>query len=165
MENWKSKFQNLIGEIDDVSDSLRARLRKIGDFGDFGDELTIVPYLGYGTADKFILSGRVLEDKGAIATSDTDSRWENLRNLYRRFATDEVAGARVRARFQTIETEIVADAEGYFNVELNAGNANGSDGRFGKSNSNCLSRAGENGEMARASRASFRCRPRRQSSA
>jgi phosphatidate phosphatase APP1 len=150
MENWKSKFQNAIGEIDDVSDSLRARLRKIGDFGDFGDELTIVSYLGYGTADKFILSGRVLEDKGAIATSDTDSRWENLRNLYRRFATDEVAGARVRARFQTVETEIVADAEGYFNVELNAGNANGSDVPFREVELELLEPSSENGQMARA---------------
>ena len=127
MENWKSKFQKLVGEIDDVSDGLRARLRKIGDFG---DELTIVPYLGYGTANKFTLSGRILEDKGAILTRDADSRWENLRNMYRRFATDEIAGARIRARFQTVETEAVANAEGYFNVELNTGNAVGGEAPF-----------------------------------
>jgi hypothetical protein len=89
MSHWKVKIQNLVGEIDDFSDSLRTRLRRIGDFD---DDLTIVPYIGYGTADKFTLRGRVLEDKGAIAASSADSRWENLRNMYRRFATDEIAG-------------------------------------------------------------------------
>ena len=150
MSHWKTKIQNLVGEIDDLSDGLRTRLRRIGDFGDFDDDLTIVPYIGYGTADKFTLSGRVLEDKGAIAASGADSRWENLRNMYRRFATDEIAGARVLARFQTVETEVVADSEGYFNVELNTGDAFGGDAPFREVELELLEPTGENGRPAHA---------------
>jgi len=48
MSNWKSKLQDLAGEIDYFSGNLRAKLRRIGDFN---EDLMIVPYLGYGTAD------------------------------------------------------------------------------------------------------------------
>ena len=115
MANWKAKIQKLVEEIDDYSDNLRGRLRKIGDFD---ERLTIVPFIGYGTTDRFLLSGRVLEDKGAISSSGENSRWENLQNMYRRFATDEVSGARVLARFRNVEREFVTDEEGYFNVVL-----------------------------------------------
>jgi len=115
MANWKTKFENLVEDIDNFSDHLRGRLRKIGDFD---ESLTIVPFIGYGTADRFLLSGRVLEDKGAIESSGENSRWENLQNMYRRFATDEISGARVRARFRNVESEFVTDKEGYFNVIL-----------------------------------------------
>jgi len=147
MGNWKSKIQNLVEEIDGFSDNLRTRLRRIGDFD--GD-LTIVPYLGYGTADSFFLSGRVLEDKGAIASSGADSRWENLRNMYRRFATDEISGARVRARYQNAEREIVTDEEGYFNLELNVNEAVGSDALFQEIELELIEPTNENGETARA---------------
>ena len=147
MGNWKSKIQNLIEEIDGVSDNLRTRLRRIGDFD---GNLTIVPYIGYGTADKFLLSGRVLEDKGAIESSGADSRWENLQNMYRRFATDEVSGARVRVRFQTIESEVVTDAEGYFNLELNTAGTGKSDALFQEVELELIEPTNENGERARA---------------
>jgi phosphatidate phosphatase APP1 len=148
MSNWKLKIQNLVGEIDDFSDNLRARLRRIGDFD---EDLTIVPYLGYGTAEKFLLRGRLLEDKGAIAASDADSRWDNLRNMYRRFATDEIAGGRVLARFQTVEKEAVADAEGYFSLELNPGEtASASDALFQEIELELIEPTGEDGQTARA---------------
>jgi len=147
MSKWKSKIQRLVGEIDDVSDNLRAKLRRISDFD---EDLTIVPYLGYGTADRFLLSGRVLEDKGAIASSGEDSRWENLQNMYRRFATDEISGARVRARFQTVEREVVTDKEGYFNLELNTAEAAGSDAIFQEIELELIEPTNENGQTARA---------------
>ncbi len=143
----KLQIQNLIEEIDGFSDNLRARLRKIGDFD---EDLTIIPYLGYGTADKFLLSGRVLQDKGAIHSSDTDSRWENLQNMYRRFATDEIVGALVRARLQSIESEVVTDAEGYFKVELNTAGVANRDALFQEVELELIKPINENGERARA---------------
>jgi phosphatidate phosphatase APP1 len=116
MSDWKSKIENLIEDLDDFSDKVRARLRRIKGFD---NPLIIVPFLGYGTADKFHLSGRVLEDKGEIISSQTDGKRRNLVNLYRRFATDEVSGARLRASFQGAESEAVTNAEGYFDLELN----------------------------------------------
>ena len=38
--------------------------------------------------------------------------------MYRRFETDEVPGARIRAQFQGVEIETIADNEGYFYFEI-----------------------------------------------
>ena len=116
MSDWKAKIENLIEDIDNFSDKVKTRLRRIKGFD---EPVIIVPFLGYGNAEKFLLSGRVLEDKGEIISSQEDGKRRNLVNLYRRFATDEVAGARVRAVFQGTEREVVTDDEGYFNLELN----------------------------------------------
>jgi len=145
MSNWKSKLQDLAGEIDDFSGNLRAKLRRIGDFD---EDLTIVPYLGYGTAEKFLLRGRVLKDKGAIASSGEDSRWENLQNMYRRFATDEISGARVRARFQNVESEVTTDEEGYFILELETAEAEKSDAILQEIKLELIEPTHEDGQMA-----------------
>lgn len=148
MGNWKSKIQALVGEIDEVSENLRAKLRRIGDFD---DDFTIIPYLGYGTAEKILLRGRVLQDKGAIASSGDDSRWENLQNMYRRFATHEISGARVRARFRNVEREVITDKEGYFNLELNTVEAVKSDALFQEIELELIEPTNENGQPARVS--------------
>ena len=44
--------------------------------------------------------------------------WDNLRNMGRRFASDEVAGASVRVSFGGLQVETVADEEGFFDVWL-----------------------------------------------
>jgi phosphatidate phosphatase APP1 len=78
----------------------------------------IEAYLGYGTSSKLLVLGRVLKDRGAIASAKLDSKWRNLRNTFRRFATGEVAGAHVRVIFRDTEAQGVTDGEGYFSVEL-----------------------------------------------
>ncbi|MGH2541247.1 MAG: App1 family protein, partial [Ardenticatenaceae bacterium] len=80
------------------------------------DPIKIVAYRGYGTADKMYLKGRVQEDEGIPPASEEDSLWRNMINVYKRFESDEVAGARVLARFQGQEHEIVTDEEGYFDL-------------------------------------------------
>jgi phosphatidate phosphatase APP1 len=85
------------------------------------DPLIILPYLGYGTAQKLTVCGRVLEDEGFLPTADADSRWRNLVRFYKRLESDEVPGARLRARFAGIEVETETDDEGYFRLTLNPG--------------------------------------------
>jgi phosphatidate phosphatase APP1 len=80
--------------------------------------LLIVPYLGYGTPAKLTLHGRVLRDPRIGPAGSAQSRRRNLVDFYKRLESDEVPGARVRARFQQMETDVVADGEGYFTVEL-----------------------------------------------
>ena len=80
--------------------------------------LLIVPYLGYGTPAKLALCGRVLRDPRIARAGSAESRRRNLVEFYKRLESDEVPGARVRARFQRVETEVVADGEGYFSAEL-----------------------------------------------
>lgn len=78
----------------------------------------IVPYMSYGTTDCFTLRGRVLKDEGFIAPDAEHSSLRNLMELYKRLGSNEVPGARLRARFQGIEQDIVADDSGYFRAEL-----------------------------------------------
>ena len=115
MKGWKSRLPDLIDRTDKLSDSVRSRLRKITGFN---DPLIIIPYLGYGTADKLSFGGRILEDEGFTPATSADRTWRNLINMYKRFETDEVPGARIRARFQGIESEVITDNEGYFSFEI-----------------------------------------------
>ncbi len=82
------------------------------------DPIIILPYLGYGTPQKLTVRGRVLEDEGFTATGDADSRWRNLIHFWKRLESDEVPGARVRARCGRADTEALTDREGYFRLEL-----------------------------------------------
>jgi phosphatidate phosphatase APP1 len=82
------------------------------------DPFEILPYRGHGTQRELFLKGRVLEEAGITRPGQDDSTLQNLRNMARRFASDEVAGARVRASFEGIEVEGVANEEGFFDVHL-----------------------------------------------
>jgi len=115
MKDWKSRLPDLIDRTDKLSDSVRSRLKKITGFN---DPLIIIPYLGYGTADKLSFGGRILEDEGFTPATSADRTWRNLINMYKRFETDEVPGVRIRARFQGIESEVITDHEGYFSFEI-----------------------------------------------
>jgi phosphatidate phosphatase APP1 len=80
--------------------------------------LVIIPYFGYGNAHRLALRGRVILDEGFNPQSPEDSGWRNLIELYKRLESNQVAGARVRARFQGVEHEAVADRGGYFYFEI-----------------------------------------------
>jgi phosphatidate phosphatase APP1 len=74
--------------------------------------------LSYGTAQKLTVCGRVLEDEGFAVAGDRDRRWRNLIQFYKRLESDEVPGARLRARYLGISNETVTDSEGYFKLEI-----------------------------------------------
>lgn len=78
------------------------------------DALIVLPYLGYGTPARLTLRGRVLEDEGFLEAHAGHSRWRNLLEFVKRMESDEVPGARVRAR----GAEGVTDGEGYFSLKL-----------------------------------------------
>ena len=115
MQNWKDRLENLVERLDEMSDEFRERRRRARSFD---NPLRILPFFGYGTEEKIYLKGRVVEDDGDILSNDNDSVWRNLANMFRRFETDEVPYARVKAFFQDAETEAIADREGYFDIEL-----------------------------------------------
>jgi phosphatidate phosphatase APP1 len=86
-----------------------------------GRKWAIEPYFGYGTHARLVVQGRVLKYTGAIESSETDTKWRNLRNMWKRFATRDVPGARVRARHGSNEALAVTDNEGYFTIEMAPG--------------------------------------------
>ena len=115
MKDWKSWLPTTIDRADKLSDNVRSRLRRITGFK---SPLIIIPYLGYGTPDKLLFGGRVLEDEGFTPATSADRTWRNLVNMYKRFESDEVPGARIRARFQGSQSEAITDDEGYFNFAI-----------------------------------------------
>jgi phosphatidate phosphatase APP1 len=82
------------------------------------DPVIILPYLGYGTPGRLVVSGRVLEDEGFRPAADADTRLRNLVQFYKRLESDEIAGARLRVRHGETALETQTDREGYFRCEL-----------------------------------------------
>jgi phosphatidate phosphatase APP1 len=88
--------------------------------------LVITPYRGFGR-DPFdsaqgrremLVRGRVLVEKRVTRATEAEALWRNIVNTYRRFQSDEVAGARVLARHRDAVVQTVTDDEGYFQVRL-----------------------------------------------
>ena len=78
----------------------------------------ILPYRGHGTKNALFLKGRVLVGKGITRSNENDTVITNVLNMIRRFASDEVPFARVRASFEGRELEVKADEEGYFDLRF-----------------------------------------------
>ena len=82
------------------------------------DPLRILPYRGYGTPEKVYIKGRVLEKDGIEPLDKDASLWKNAVNMYRRFESDEIEMAKLRASLKDCERDITANEEGFFEVEL-----------------------------------------------
>ncbi|WP_194715103.1 App1 family protein [Noviherbaspirillum soli] len=96
----------------------RLASRRLKRFAASDGAAIVIPYIGYGTTERLLLRGRVLKDEGFVTPEPGHSGWRNLTELYKRLGSDEVPGARLRARFQGTELEIVTDDNGYFQAEL-----------------------------------------------
>ena len=83
-----------------------------------GGVLAIHPYLGFGRGNELLLRGRVLIEKRIAKAAAAEPVWRNILNTYKRFQSDEVAGATVVARYRDAMIETVSDDEGYFQVRL-----------------------------------------------
>ena len=86
--------------------------------------VVISPYRGFGNDRELLVRGRVLIEKRVTRATAAEPLWRNVLNTYRRFQSDEVAGARVTAAFRDAVVESVSDPEGYFLFRL-PGDANG----------------------------------------
>lgn len=82
------------------------------------DPLSLAAYRGMGNSKKAYISGRLVEDRGIRPGREQDSKWRNLREMYKRFESFEVPGARIQAEFYGLRYETKTDAEGYFEFRL-----------------------------------------------
>lgn len=115
MKNIKKKAAKIILTGEEKIDNLTFRLKqKLG----WLNPLHIVTYRSYGTPDRLYVKGRVLVDKGITQSEENDTLWENLLNMYRRFESDEIPGARIQLTLQGRQYEITTDNEGYFVLNL-----------------------------------------------
>ncbi len=115
MENWKELFMNSVSAIEEKWDDLRFTFTsRLG----LNDPLQIVPYRTYGTATSIYLLGRVLEDKKITSAGDKDTVMNNLFNMYKRFESDEVPGAKLKAILPGEVHELTTNEEGYFVLNI-----------------------------------------------
>lgn len=115
MAGWKKVLTHYTANAEKLFDELRYRM-----YYALGgpSPIKIVTYRGFGTPDRFIIRGRVLEDKNIPEAERNDNLWENMVNMYKRMESDEIPHARLLARFQGTEQEVVADEEGHFEVQI-----------------------------------------------
>src|SRR4029453_8455807 len=118
--SWRDDLLGVFGEL-----AWQAR-RTAGALGRAIDRdlIQIVGYPGYGTSDRALVLGRVLQDEGVRAPQATQSRWRNLLATLRRIESDPLPFARARAKLaggdDSAHTEIVADDEGFLRHWLTA---------------------------------------------
>jgi phosphatidate phosphatase APP1 len=115
MAQWKDFLGNWLEGMEEQWDNLRSKFtKKLG----LNDPVQIIPYRSYGTPRRVYIKGRVVEDKGIAVAGDKDTIWNNLLNMYKRFESDEVRGARLKAQLPGEEHEVTTDSEGYFVLDL-----------------------------------------------
>lgn len=115
MAQWHKAITQLSNRADVQLDQLKQRLHQRLRLN---EPILLVPYRGFGTKERVVMSGRVLRDQGIAAPQADDTLWENLHTMYQRFASAEVAGVRVQAQMQGETWTTVTDREGYFNFDL-----------------------------------------------
>ena len=107
--------ERVVALLDAAADWLHPRLRRLLRWH---APLSIECYLGYGDASRLRISGRVVRLRAFALPDAAHSHWRNVAELLKRMFSGKQPGARLRARFQDTEHAVVADAEGYFNLEL-----------------------------------------------
>jgi phosphatidate phosphatase APP1 len=106
MPAWRD-LRRIASEI--AGEAHRAVDRALGKTGAY----RAIGYRGYGTHDRALLLGRVLEHT-RIATPDaTQGRWRNLLATLQRIDADPLPFASVRATLAHTETPVEADDEGF----------------------------------------------------
>lgn len=82
------------------------------------DRLQIVPFRGFGNGREFLLEGRLLEAKGVAGAASDATFLRNVADAIRRFESDEIPDALLRATFRGRRYEAVTDREGYFSFRF-----------------------------------------------
>ena len=117
-DHWKTLFHRLGMSTENALDVVRTRAR---DKLHPEVHLHVIVYRGFATrlsaGWQGSISGRVLRYKKP-SLPGTSALWNNLRDSYSRFATDELAGVTIRGYADSVQTESITDDEGYFRLDF-----------------------------------------------
>jgi phosphatidate phosphatase APP1 len=109
-----SRVLKVLSNIEKRYDDAKFRRRQRRGLG----KLLILPFVGYGTPAELFLKGRVLRDKGINPPMETASLLTNLVDTYKRFQSDEIPGATVRAVMGDLTAETTTNEEGFFEFHI-----------------------------------------------
>lgn len=108
-------FRRAVGELEHlVGEVWRHARRVLG----LRPPLQIVPYNGYGNERRVLIKGRVRVEKDLPPPGEADTPWRNFQLMMRRYNTDEIPGARLRAVLGQTAVDLLTDDEGYFDAEF-----------------------------------------------
>lgn len=106
---WRDELRDLAGALSrrlrHAADRIERRIDR--------DPYCIVGYRGYGTGERALVLGRVLEDEGHLPPDPAYSALRNLIDAIKRIESDPLPFARVRAQLGGATHEIEADDEGF----------------------------------------------------
>lgn len=103
---------------DSISDAWGSVKKKISEKLGIQDPLKILPYRGYGTPEWLYIKGRVLQKEGIEPLYENAPVWKNLRNMYRRFESDEIPNAEVEVCVGDCQQIVTVNEEGFFEAEV-----------------------------------------------
>ena len=106
MPSWRD-LSELASDL--AGDAKRAVDRALGKTGAY----RVIGYRGYGTTDRALVLGRVLEHTRIASAEASQARWRNLLAMLQRIDAEPLPFAKVEARVGQNETQIVADDEGF----------------------------------------------------
>ena len=109
MPGWSEELRALVA-------SLRSRVKRGTDALERlvdHDPFHVVAYRGYGTSERVLILGRVLQNEGLAEADPTHSKTRNLFSMLKRLESDPLPHARVWARWPGGIQEIVSDDEGF----------------------------------------------------
>ncbi|MBA3945966.1 MAG: DUF2183 domain-containing protein [Herpetosiphonaceae bacterium] len=115
MSDWLRALNRLASSVEERLDAARYHLRLRNHW--IGP-IEIQPYRGHGTVHTLYLKGRVLEHRDTRSAVESDSVWDNIVQMYRRFASREIPQARLRIRAAGTTFEACTDDEGYFDLQI-----------------------------------------------
>lgn len=85
---------------------------------DILDPISVRVFRSFGTQESLRLRGRVIERKGVKGVRQDTPTWRNILNTLRRFDSDEIPGAQLRAHLGGESWDMTTDEEGYFALEV-----------------------------------------------
>lgn len=82
----------------------------------------IEPFRGFGNYTDVYIEGIVIEDKGLSKPLETNTIWQNILAMIKRFSSDEIPGVRVKAEFFGKTQFSETDESGFFIFHFNVSN-------------------------------------------
>lgn len=114
----------------------------------------ILPYNAYGTENKLMITGAVIEDKGLARPEPGQNMWKNILTMVKRYSGDELAGVRVEIIYRGQKHIVKTNERGLFHTILPR-KASSAGNMQDNVSFRLVDRLDEGGEPARASCKAF----------